>query len=380
MSTSTDSASPPLAGRGFLRPARELRATILPVSGLVILVVLFSALGDNFLAVNTAYTVLREASVVLVVSVGMTFVVLMGSIDLSVGATVTLSGLVAARVAEGYEWGTAVGAGILAGCAIGVVNGLIFAYAKVPSFLTTLGTSLAISGLALWYVGGRPVQISDQSFLGISQSSWIGNIPNIALWAFLVWAAFSLLGLHTRFGRYTYAIGGGEAVSRLAGIPVQRYKFEAMVLSGTLADVGGVLLAARVGAATPGMGDRLTLLAIAAVVMGGTALTGGVGGVYRTILGVLVITVLASIFSPKGKAKNAVSGARRHAVEYLDLNYETDMNERDKIFAAMCREENEIRKLPEKYKRLIRNETEFLDLLRNAHIEHDKAQVRAAQD
>jgi tellurite resistance protein TerC len=98
------------------------------------------------------------------------------------------------------------------------------------------------------------------------------------------------------------------------------------------------------------------------------------------ILGVLVVTVLASIFSPKGKAKNAVSGARRHAVEYLDLNYETDMNERDKIFAAMCREENEIRKLPEKYKRLIRNETEFLDLLRKAHAEHDKAQVRAAAE
>lgn len=96
------------------------------------------------------------------------------------------------------------------------------------------------------------------------------------------------------------------------------------------------------------------------------------------ILGVLVVTILASVFSPKGKAKNAVSGARRHANEYLDLNYETDMAERDKIFAKMCREEDQIRKLPEKYKRLIRNETEFLDLIRKAHAEHDKAQVRAA--
>lgn len=96
------------------------------------------------------------------------------------------------------------------------------------------------------------------------------------------------------------------------------------------------------------------------------------------ILGVLVVTILASIFSPKGKAKNAVSGAKRHATEYLDLNYETDMAERDKIFARMCREEGQIRKLPEKYKRLIRNETEFMDLLRNAHVAHDKAQVRAA--
>jgi tellurite resistance protein TerC len=97
------------------------------------------------------------------------------------------------------------------------------------------------------------------------------------------------------------------------------------------------------------------------------------------ILGVLAVTILASIFSPKGKAKNAVSGAKRHATEYLDLNYETDMAERDKIFARMVREEDQIRKLPEKYKRLIRNETEFMKLLRDAHTEHDKAQVRAAQ-
>ena len=103
------------------------------------------------------------------------------------------------------------------------------------------------------------------------------------------------------------------------------------------------------------------------------------GASLAVILGVLVVTILASIFSPKGKAKNAVSGARRHATEYLDLNYETDMAERDKIFARMVREEDQIRKLPEKYKRLIRNESEFVKLLRDAHTEHDKAQVRAAQ-
>lgn len=98
------------------------------------------------------------------------------------------------------------------------------------------------------------------------------------------------------------------------------------------------------------------------------------------ILGVLVVTVLASIFSAKGKAKNAVSGAKRHATEYLDLTYETDMVERDNLFARMLREEDQIRRLPEKYKRLVRNETEFMDLLRQAHAEHDKAQVRAAEN
>ncbi|MDJ0319462.1 TerC family protein [Pseudarthrobacter sp. PS3-L1] len=97
------------------------------------------------------------------------------------------------------------------------------------------------------------------------------------------------------------------------------------------------------------------------------------------ILGVLVITVIASLFSPKGKAKNAVSGARRHATEYLDLTYETDMGDRDKIFARMCREEEQIRKLPEKYKRLVHHETEFVGLLKKAHAEHDEAQVRAGK-
>lgn len=281
------------APRGLLRIKQDLRATMLPLSGLIILIVLFSVTADNFLTPSTIFTVFREASAVLVVSIGITFVVLMGSIDLSVGSTVTLSGLVAATTAQTYEWGAAVVAGVLAGCAIGVVNGLIFAYAKVPSFLTTLGTSLAISGLALWYVGGRPVQVSDPDILGIAQATWIGSLPNIALWSLLLWAIFSVLGLNTRFGRYAFAIGGGETVSQLAGIPVRRYKFLALVLSGTLAGVAGVLLTARIGAATPGMGDRLTLMAIAAVVMGGTALTGGVGGAHRTILGVLVITVLS---------------------------------------------------------------------------------------
>ncbi|MEE2523283.1 TerC family protein [Pseudarthrobacter sp. J75] len=98
------------------------------------------------------------------------------------------------------------------------------------------------------------------------------------------------------------------------------------------------------------------------------------------ILGVLAVTVIASLFSTKGKAKNAVSAARMHAIDYLDLNYETNMAERDKIFARMCREEAQIRSLPEKYKRLIRDETEFMDLLRRAHAEHDRAQVRAAEN
>ena len=271
----------------------DYKSTLLPLVGLAALLIFFSIMSDNFLQVSTLYTIAREAAVVLVVSIGLTFVVLMGSIDLSVGATVTLAGLVAAKTAQEYEAGTALLAGVVAGVLVGVLNGLLFAYAKVPSFLATLGSSLAIGGLAQWYTSGRPVQIFDTSMLGISQGTLIGSIPNIAVWAVLIWIVMSLVGLNTRFGRYSYAIGGGEVVSRLAGIPVRRMKFYVMVMCSTLAAVAGILLAMRVGAATPTTESNLTLNAIAAVVMGGTALTGGVGGVHRTILGVLVITTLS---------------------------------------------------------------------------------------
>ena len=268
------------------------RNTLLPILLLVILVIFFSTQTSNFLQVATLYTIAREAAVVLVVAIGLTFVILMGSIDLSVGATVTLAGLVTAKVASTYEWGAAMLAGVAVAAAVGVVNGVLFAYAKVPSFLATLGTSLAIEGLALWITGGRPVQITDPVMLSISRDTLLGELPNIALWAVLIWIALSVVGGNTRFGRYSYAIGGGEVVSGLAGIPVRRMKFYVMVVGATLAGVAGLLLAMRIGAATPDMGASLTLDAIAAVVMGGTALTGGVGGVHRTILGVLVITTL----------------------------------------------------------------------------------------
>lgn len=270
----------------------SVKSTLLPIGFLIVLVIFFATQSSNFLQVSTLFTISREAAVLLVVAIGLTFVILMGSIDLSVGSTVTLAGLVTAKTAVEYDWGTAILAGIAAGAVVGVVNGVLFAYAKVPSFLATLGTSLAIDGLAQWFTGGRPVQIVDPFMLSISRDTIIGSLPNIALWALSIWVVLSVLGNNTRFGRYTYAIGGGEVVSGFAGIPVRRMKFYVMIAVSTLAGIAGILLALRIGAATPDMGSGLTLDAIAAVVMGGTALTGGVGGVHRTILGVLVITTL----------------------------------------------------------------------------------------
>jgi ribose transport system permease protein/putative xylitol transport system permease protein len=281
-----------LSSSGISATLKRMQSVMLPLSGLLILAIVFSILTPSFLQTSTIYTILRESSVLLVVGIGLTFVILLGSIDLSVGYTLTFAGLVSARVAVSGPWYLAVIAGLLTGVIVGVINGFLFAYLKVPSFLATLGVGLVVSGVSAWYVGGRPIQIFNDPFLAISQGDWIGSLPNISLVAFVAWMIFSAFGAKTRFGRYTYAIGGAEAVSKLAGIPIQRVKFNAMVLCGAFAGIAGVLLTARIGAATPDMGSRVTLDAIAAVVMGGTALTGGVGGVYKTILGVLVITTL----------------------------------------------------------------------------------------
>lgn len=312
MSNSATQVNQVVETKQRFNPLRAGGGVLLPIAAIIVLVVLFSILAPTFFQFNTLLSILRESSVLLVVALGMTFVVLMGSIDLSVGAIVTLAGLVAATTAKEGGFLLAILAGVAVGILAGLVNGILFAYVKVPSFLATLGMSLVVGGIGLWFVGGRPVQVFNPDFTWISQGRFLAGLPNIAIWALVLWIVFSFIGQKSRFGRYTYAIGGAEAVSGLAGIPIRRMKLLVLVLSGALAAVAGVLLASRVGAATPGMGDRLTLDSIAAVVMGGTALTGGVGGVYRTILGVLVITTLTVGLNTLGVVpymQNIIQGA-----------------------------------------------------------------------
>ena len=238
----------------------------------------------------------------LVVSVGASWVILMGSIDLSNGAIVLLSSLIVGSMVEtwGYPVWLSVLGGVVVGGICGAINGALFAYVRLPSFLVTLGMSLIITGVGLTIVGGRTVQIFNLDFTAISQGHLVSFVPNIVIWSLVVYLIASLIGFRTKFGRYISTIGGGEQVAALSGIPVRRFKLYCFVVAGLLAGFAGVLLTARLSSGSPGAGSNLVLLSIAAVVMSGTPLTGGVGGVHRSILGVLVISMLENGLSGMG--------------------------------------------------------------------------------
>ena len=239
--------------------------------------------------------ILRHSAVLLIVACGSIFIILQGSIDLSVGSIVTLTGIAAAILVRDYQFGIwAIPAAMLGGGAAGFINGVFFAYGKVPSFLVTLGALFYLNGLALLLSGGQAVQVMDRNYLNITSGSLIGALPNIALWSFFVFVVISMIGTYTKFGRYMYAIGGGERVARLSGIPVDRFKLYSFILSGLLCGLAGALMVARLQAGSPRMGEGLVLDSIAAVVISGTALTGGVGGAHRTILGVFIIGILSN--------------------------------------------------------------------------------------
>jgi ribose transport system permease protein len=280
--------SPP--GKPVLRLDRTLW---LPLGVVLALVIFFSLTSGTFATVRNFTIISAQASTLLIVCTGATFVVLMGSIDLSVGAVVLLVGAVCVKVDNDTGMGGAIVlVGVLLGAFLGLVNGIIFAHGMVPSFVVTLGSLSIFSGLALQILQGRAITFNTGALDTIAIGEWIPPLQNIALCAIAVWVAGVLIAQHTRFGRYIYLIGGGEAVARNSGIPVRRYKVYAFTLSGLIAGFGGVLAVARLGAAGPTLGQDLLLNSLAAIVVGGTSLSGGVGGPDRTLLGVLIITIL----------------------------------------------------------------------------------------
>lgn len=282
----------PSNSNGGLSLGRFKLRSYFPIILLIVLCAVFGSLSDRFLTASNFSIVLQQTVTLLVVALGTTFVIIAGSIDLSVGSIVALSALMAASTSgELGIW--AIIPAALVGTAAGFLNGLIFAKGKVPSFMVTLGTMVAYRGIVLYFTRGAPVEITNRSFVSLYSGRTEG-IPNAAIFAFIIVIIAFIILNYTVFGRQVRAIGGGERVALLTGIKVDRVKIIMFTLAGLLCGIGGLLQSARVYAATSQLGQGLELDVIAAVVVGGTPLTGGIGSIPGTILGAFITVILSN--------------------------------------------------------------------------------------
>jgi len=305
----------PKAGGGY-----RIR-DVFPILLLAGLCIVFSLLSDRFLTVNNGLIVLQQSAVLMVAALAMTFVIVNGSIDLSVGSTVALSAL-ATAAASAQMGAFAIVPALIVGFGCGFVNGILFAYGKIPSFIVTLGTLVVYRGIVLLFTKGAPVSISNPDFLfAYASRSW--GIPHAVLIALVTLIIVAVVFNHTVFGREVRAVGGGERVALLSGIPVNKVKLGVFVLCGTLCGLAGLLQASRTMAATAQLAQGLELDVIAAVVVGGTPLTGGIGRIRGTVLGVMIIAILSNGMNMIGMdpyLQNIIKGAVLIAAVFLTID------------------------------------------------------------
>jgi ribose transport system permease protein len=294
----SDAGNEAAVGRSSVSVALDtlsrFRIQLLPLVSIVALIIYFTAVNPLFFSASNTLNIGRQSSVLLLVSLAETIVILIGSIDLSVGALVTLTGILTALTVDslGAFGGGLVG--VAAGAIVGLANGLMVTMLRVPSFLVTLGVLSILTGLTNQISQGQSILFASTLLSSLVNNAPVLGVPNVIWFALGATAILTVVAFKTKLGRYLYALGGGEIVAAHAGVPVTLYKILAFVLSGAICGFSGVMLTGQVGAGTPTAGSGLLLNSIAAVVMGGTALSGGVGGPHRTLLGVLVIAILTN--------------------------------------------------------------------------------------
>ncbi len=274
---------------------RELLRRYSVVLILLALCVALTLLSKSFLTASNLLNVALQTSIVAIVAIGMTFTILTGGIDLSVGSVVALCGALAAGwiVRNGLNTYLAIGLALLVGCALGTISGLLIVKGKIPPFVATLSVMAISRGLTLVYTQGKPIAGMGDDFVFLGTGK-VGPIPVPVLILVLVLAAAYAVLTHTRFGLHVYAIGGNEETARLAGIKTDWIKIAVYVISGFTAALTGVLLTARLWSAQPTAGVGMELDAIAAPVLGGTSPFGGVGSVGGTLVGALIMGVLSN--------------------------------------------------------------------------------------
>ncbi|MBV7331619.1 ribose ABC transporter permease [Chloroflexi bacterium TSY] len=262
------------------------------LTSFILLCIALSLLSDRFLTPSNIVNVLRQITINGVIAVGMTYVILTGGIDLSVGSILALTSVITADLLQrGGPVPVAILMGLLLGALFGMINGWITTRFQVPSFITTLGMLTVARGLALTYTQGRPITGLPTAFGAIGRGEILG-LPTPIIIAAVTFGIGWLILQRTRAGAYIYAIGNSPTAARFVGIDTKRYQTLVFAASGALSALAGLILTARLDSAQPTAGMAFELDAIAAVVLGGTRFSGGVGGLGGTLLGALIIGVL----------------------------------------------------------------------------------------
>jgi ribose/xylose/arabinose/galactoside ABC-type transport system permease subunit len=258
--------------------------------GLIILVIFMSSYSSNFLSWRNFIHLSRNIAISGIFAVGMTLVILTGEIDLSISSTISISGLLLVGVTKDYGIFLGIVACLLSGIIIGAINGLLVIKGKIPSFAASLATMLVVSGTAMLYCHGSPINGLPDGFRKLG-TSLIRGIP-VPFFIFIAILIVSSFLFKLKIGSYIYAVGGNINAARLTGINVGKVKLFVFMMMGFLASFGAMILTARTNTATVYMGNGQELEAIASTVVGGTLLSGGIGNVWGTLLGVTIFTII----------------------------------------------------------------------------------------
>lgn len=275
---------------------KEILSKYRSIIGLIIFSLIISLLNERFLTFSNISNVLRQTSINSIIAAGMTFVILTGGIDLSVGAILAICGAIAATLIQsGMNAGLVILITLMFGAIIGIVNGTIVSKFKLQPFIVTLATMTIVRGATLVFTAGRPISTGYEANADIFSKIGNGyflNIPIPIIIMALVFIVGNFILKNTVMGRHVHALGGNEEATKLSGINVDRVKMFVYGISGLLAALAGILITARLSSAQPTAGTGYELDAIAAVVLGGTSMTGGKGTILRTIIGALIIGIL----------------------------------------------------------------------------------------
>lgn len=275
--------------RNLSRESKQLLSTF---SALFVLGLAFTFLSPYFLSVNNLLTVATQTAIIAIIAIGQTYVMITTGIDLSIGSNIALSGMLAGiAMTNGFPVWAAILVGLASGCVVGLLNGAMISYGKIPPFIATLCTMMAMRGVSLTLTQGIPISSLPKSFTFMGTGSLAGiPVPVILMVALTI--VFGFVLAKTKLGRHVYAVGSNEDAARLSGVDTKRVLIKVYVISGFLAAFAGLVMAARIVSAQPAAGDGYELDAVASSVIGGTSTLGGEGMIGGTFLGAFIIGIL----------------------------------------------------------------------------------------